>query len=117
MLHDHEKDSLLDKMLCFLDIARGDLTIKDLEALFLKFSKNDTSIRKHKAQWIQEIRSIMLLGSAHSLFYGRWMTIEYDIAIRDMTHTKKRKTRKRSTTKTEVSESIEDLLFRCWDEA
>ena len=68
-------------------------------------------------QWSNEVRSIILLGSAHSLFYGRWLTLEYDTALRDMKQCKKRKVLRITSSKTEVSESVEDLLFRCWDEA
>ena len=83
-LHQHEQLSLLEKIEKYLDPVRGNFLGVELDDLFVNFTQNENITTARKKELIDQTRSIILNATPQSLYYGRWMTVEYELIFRDM---------------------------------
>ena len=111
LLHHHEEESMLDKLIKYLDIARGELTILQLEILFKRFSRIEKEVIPNKCEWVKEVCSIIMLGTPYSLYYGRYITTELDNAMKSLMYSRKRSKKIADPAKTD----LEQLLLDCYD--
>ena len=88
-LHEHEQSPLLYKLECYLDTIRTTLLSGELENLYNVFTKNET-LALPKKEALEETQSLISHATAHSLYYGRWVTVEHDIIFESMFMKRKR---------------------------
>ena len=101
-LHQHEQLPLLKKIELHLDEVRGNLLGIGLESLYKIFIKDET-LSTPKEELLQQTIAIIHHETPHSLYYGRWMTVEHDIIFQNMFLKQKRNKRK----KLEVAEATQ----------
>ena len=83
-LHQHEQLSLLEKIEKYFDSVRGNLLGDELEGLFKHFAQNESISTYRKKEMLEQTRILILYATPHSLFYGRWITVEHELIFRDM---------------------------------
>jgi len=88
-LHEHEQSPLLYKLECYLDIIRTTLLTGELENLYYVFMKNET-LAFSKEEALEQTQSLISHATPHSLYYGRWVTVEHDIIFESMFMKRKR---------------------------
>ena len=72
---------------------RGNLLGGELEGLFKHFTQNETISTSRKKELLEQTRILILYATPHSLFYGRWMTVEHELIFRDMFIKRRRRRR------------------------
>ena len=92
-LHQHEQLSLLEKIEKYFDSVRGNLLGDELEGLFKHFTQNESISTSRKKELLEQTRILILYATPHSLFYGRWMTVEHELIFRDMFIKRRRRRR------------------------
>ena len=108
ILHQHEQLSLLEKIERHLDSVRGDLLGVELEGLFKRFTQSETISASRKKELLNQTKTLILYATPPSLYYGRWMTVEYEIAFRDMFA--KRRRERRDTKKAKALDAEQSTL-------
>ena len=114
ILHYHLSLSLEQIIDNYLDQARGQILGSELEALFNKFSKNIPEAKPMKKECLVSITTLLLHATAPSLYYGRWVTPEVEIYLRDAFVSKSRKRKKKN--KENEENELEKLLIKCFSE-
>ena len=92
-LHQHEQLSLLEKIEKYFDSVRGNLLGYELEGLFKHFTQNESISTSRRKELLEQTRILILYATPHSLFYGRWMTVEHELIFRDMFIKRRRRRR------------------------
>ena len=93
ILHQHEQLSLLEKIIKHLDSVRGNLLGIELEGLFKHFAQGGTISASRKKELLNQTKTLILCATPQSLYYGRWMSDEYEIIFQDMFARRRRKRR------------------------